>query len=151
MKIDFGRLSQTVANIGVIASVVFLALQVRQSQHAIDEQNMLTRLTVRDTQYENNSRLRYLILANPDLQEIAIKARTGQQLTAFEKARFRTLCAEQLFMGLTSFARAEALGFPDGLRAGVGAAVRGVRESKEFEECWKDVSELFRSDGTTLL
>ncbi len=134
-KIDIGQLSQILANVGVLLGLVFLALQIRQNQNALSEQNALTRLTVRDTQYENNSRLRHLLLANPDLQEVMIKGDAGHELTAMEKARYRTLCNEILFMNLTSFTRAEALGFTGGLRPDVSSTTRSIRRSKAFKDC----------------
>ena len=146
-KIDFGQLSQTLANVGVLLGIVFLALEIRQNQNVVEEQNTLTRLTVRDTQYENYSRFRHLLLANPELQEILIKGSTGQNLTETEKARYRTMCNERLYMNLTAFTRAEALGFPGGLKAGVRPTAREIRGATAFKECWEDASESFRTDG----
>ena len=52
-KLDVGQMITILANLGVIAGIVFLAVEIRQNQASLDEQNVLNRQASRDAALES--------------------------------------------------------------------------------------------------
>jgi hypothetical protein len=60
-KIDFGQMSQVLANVGVMLGIIFLAIEIRQNQAALDEQNTLTTLTSREATKPSSMQLTWRV------------------------------------------------------------------------------------------
>ena len=74
---DLGKFVQTLANVGVIAGIVFLAFELRQNNELMEAEARFNRLTV--------SREAYNILStNGELAEIIVKANNNESLTEVE-------------------------------------------------------------------
>jgi hypothetical protein len=80
-KINFGQSVQILANVGVVAGIIFLALEVQQNNDSLAAQASLGRLAA------TTSRLA-LGLNNPDLAHINFKAMSGEALTPEERNRY---------------------------------------------------------------
>ena len=78
---DLGQFVQTLATVGVIAGIVFLAFELRQNNELMEAEARFNRLTV--------SREAYNILStNGELAEIIVKANNNESLTEVEHFRF---------------------------------------------------------------
>jgi len=76
-KIDLGQAVNTLANLGVIAGIVFLALELQQNNDLLASEIRSTRHIVRRDDY-------LLPLQYPQLGEALIKHRNGQPLSEYE-------------------------------------------------------------------
>ena len=73
-KLDVGGVVQIVANLGVVASIVFLAIQVQQNSDVQRAQARAVRAQIRiDGGWQRAS--------NPDLLAAVVKLRRGESLT----------------------------------------------------------------------
>ena len=77
-KIDLGQTITILANIGVIAGIDFLALEVHQN-------NELMSAEARRSRTESSELAFRAIAENADIAEIFVKARQGQELSAVEE------------------------------------------------------------------
>jgi hypothetical protein len=78
---DLGKFVQTLANVGVIAGIVFLGFELRQNNELMEAEARFNRVTV--------SREAYNILStNGELAEIIVKANNNESLTEVEHYRF---------------------------------------------------------------
>jgi hypothetical protein len=77
-KIDIGQLVQTLANVGVIASIVFLAIQVQQNSNVQRAQARALRAQIRI----DGSMAR---ATNPELLAALMKQRRGEPRTEIEE------------------------------------------------------------------
>ncbi len=78
---DLGQFVQTLANVGVIAGIVFLAFELRQNNELMEAEARFNRVTV--------SREAYNILStNRELAEIYVKVNNNESLTEVEHFRF---------------------------------------------------------------
>jgi hypothetical protein len=82
-KIDLGRAISIVADIGVIASVGFLALQLRLNNELMSAEGRQSRTEASESGFR-------AVAENADLAEIIIKVNQGQKLSAVEELRFRS-------------------------------------------------------------
>ena len=135
-KIDVGQTIAILANVGVIAGIIFLAIEIGQNQAALDEQNTLTRLSGRDATLEYFSGFRKLLLEHPELHRIWTQGRTGEVLTAFESTRFRVLCLENLYASVTVYNRFDALGLTQERDAQAQYVANLISASGATRECW---------------
>ncbi len=77
-KIDLGQVITILANLGVIAGIVFLAFELQQNNEAL---NLQARLEREDVLRRGLTRR----LENPELIRAAAKAASGEQLSAEEE------------------------------------------------------------------
>lgn len=128
-KFDLGQTIGILANIGVLAGIIFLAIEVSQ-------QNTINLLTGRDAAVEHFNGARTLLLENPDLMQIWIKGRADEPLSEIEAARFQLLCQNEVWGRLTIFNRQIALSLDEEAAGAAGGLRNQVRESERVRDCW---------------
>ena len=69
------------ANIGVLAGIIFLAMEVQQNNEILSAQ-------ARRDQLDARSAAGAMVITNSDLAEITYKASNGEKLTPYEEYRF---------------------------------------------------------------
>ena len=79
-KIDLGQTINTLANIGVIAGIVFLVVELRQNNAALESQSRLSHAEKRSEYFVRLS-------TDPMLMPIMVKDRAGQPLDDIEESR----------------------------------------------------------------
>jgi len=88
-KIDLGQTIGILANLGVIAGIIFLGLELRQN-------NELLAAQARQAQLEARSSATTLILNNPELAQIAYTASVGEPLAPEEGYVYETYVVNQI-------------------------------------------------------
>ena len=129
-KIELSEIIGILANVGVIAGIVFLAIEVGQ-------QNTVNLLSGRDAAVENFNGFRTLLLENPDLMEIWNRGTADEQLDGQGVDRFNLLCQNTLWGRLTIVNRQRALGLDSEVRGTIGGVREDVRNSEHFRRCWE--------------
>jgi len=76
-KIDFGQTIGVLANLGVIAGIIFLGVELRQN-------NILMEAEARLSQYENARQFAVNLSVTPSLAEVLAKVSQGEELTEAE-------------------------------------------------------------------
>ena len=89
-KIDLGQTITIFANIGVIAGIVFLAIELQQN-------NALLETQVRREFYENRIANASDIIRDASLADIYAKFRTGEELTVSEEIRMEQIIRRIFF------------------------------------------------------
>jgi len=77
-NISLGQLLEIIASVGVIAGIVFLAVELQQNNELLGAEARSTRLSVRLEEVQ-------LPIHNPGLAEALIKHRHGEKLTEYEQ------------------------------------------------------------------
>ena len=128
-KIDLGQTTSILANLGVIAGIVFLAVQLRQN-------NDLLAAQARRDQLEARTATGLVELSQVDIAQINYKAASGQPLTAEERYYFRNFAANRFMHWEWQYweYRAGTLSEQD-LPVDGWALLLG--ESPELREVWK--------------
>jgi hypothetical protein len=138
-KIDFGQTVTILANVGVIAGIVFLALEVRQNQETLERGNAMNLVAVQTTSQAIYSDFRYLLLDNDELFSIWQRGLADEELTESEQAKFMALCNDQIWRMATDFRTWDALDQPLDAQNAI-MAVRGLRaRSESYDDCWEQV------------
>jgi hypothetical protein len=89
---DWGALGEIIGAIAVVASLVYLAIQIRQNTHKISQSIESTRLAAFERNVESGNRIRELILLNPDVADLLERGTVSfVQLPRTDKLRFDML------------------------------------------------------------
>ena len=89
MKMNLGSAIQTLANVGVIAGIVFLGFELQQNNKLMEAEAR----DVRNVRIQDFIQQAYMV---PGLAEIILKVREGEPLTAIEKIKLRSRQGRQL-------------------------------------------------------
>ncbi len=82
-KIDLGRTINTLANLGVIVGIMFLAIELNQNNQLLKNEARYNLQLSRSGELDD-------LWRNPDLSEVLEKARQGGTLTDGEQRRLRS-------------------------------------------------------------
>jgi hypothetical protein len=110
MRIELGQAVSILANLGVITSIVFLAIEVRQNQASLDQANALDRAAALGSALDYFNDFRAMLAQDEQLNEIWSSPDTGRELTAAEARRFRRVCENWFWIQATMYERFLLLG-----------------------------------------
>jgi hypothetical protein len=127
---DLGQTIQIVANVGVLAGLVFLAVEVTQNQSSIDEDAQLNTL-------ESFNEFRNFIAQSEQLSEIWLVGQAGDELTPTEALRFGYVCLDYLFLFATNYSRFDSQERRAAQQQLVSILLRQFKESPGLERCWE--------------
>ena len=146
-KIDFGQSITILANLGVIAGIVFLGVELNQNQQTLEQQLSLDLLTGRDAAVERFNGFRSQLLENPYLIPVWNKGRSDEPLTDEELEQFELLCANYIWNQTALYARFTTLALPEEIAATV-RVLSGQRDNSErFGQCWDQSKTGIRERG----
>ena len=105
---DLGNIGEFIASIGVLITLIYLAIQIRQNTDALKVQ---TRQALSETQFSNIN----LRATDPQLPMIIAKGTAGEPMTDEEQARFYYHCDASMrqFENAYSHYQAGMLSEPD--------------------------------------
>ena len=146
-KIDLGQTISILANFGVIAGIVFLAVEIGQNQRALDEQNMLTSLSGRDSAFSMMGSFRRLRMENPELDRVWRDGVADQIENGEDMGQFELLCEERIFIASTLHNRFMALEDLPAAQNQVNGLRRLNEQSDTFNRCWQRIKEIALEGG----
>jgi len=136
-KIELGQTITILANIGVIAGIVFLAVEVRQNQISLDEANAINRASSSATALEYLNEFRTSLAQDEQLADIWLRGSSGSELSPVEQVRFFNLCETLLWGVVASHRRFAALG-QEREAKGIAGFARGSFQDPGMRECWDE-------------
>jgi len=140
-KLDLGQTMQTLANIGVIAGIVFLGLQIRQSTNA-------SLSTAIQSLYDSSSEINTMLVQNADLRAAYVAARgeSGLEgLTEDQRAQLRAFYSTVIRTQQNRFQQIRLGIIEDEDIYSVGGYGR-VYFHPFFVEYWKERRKLYSAD-----
>jgi len=145
-KIDLAQTLATLANFGVIAGIIFLAVELRQNQTSLDEANVLNRADSATEALQYFNEVRALLAQDEKLSAIWLSGKAGTELTSVDRERFANLCTMELWAFVTLHQRYNALGQELEAKGIVDDARKNI-EPPGMLNCWEENREVFLSNG----
>lgn len=134
-KIDLGQTINTLANVGVIAGIVFLAIELRQNNELMGDEAERARA--------ESWRQHWILLAeNADLAEMMVKERGANQLSAVEEVRLAGYYMRDVIGYQTAFRQLPR----EDLQAGGRQFRRMFHSSPSFRAAWEDNRDVLDPD-----
>mgnify|MGYP003966621707 CR=1 FL=1 len=75
------------ANLGVIAGIIFLAIEINQQNLSMEQSNRIATSTAEADIRDGSSEISQLILEDPQVAELLLKLTNNEELTAIERIR----------------------------------------------------------------
>ena len=127
------------ANIAVFASIMFLAVEIRQNQVSIDEANELSKLDARAIEIEQFNDFRRALIEDPELLRIWNDGLADAELSVEEDARFGLMCANIIWISAGSWERSVALDRVNAASATASIRKEMIEGSERFARCWQQM------------
>lgn len=125
-----------VANIAVFASIVFLAIEVRQNQATLEESNRLSVLEARTIEIEQFNTFRSMVTQDAELSRIWFDGLADKELDSEDEARFGYLCENNIWISIGSFDRSSELSRPVVAQGTLQVRADMIDSSARFRSCW---------------
>lgn len=126
------------ANLGVVAGIVFLAVEVRQNQATLERGHAMNLVVVQDAVQNRYSEFRRLTLESDELYLIWRKGLDDDALTELERWKFEDLCREFAYSRATAHRLYSALGRAMEAKNAIDNVRSLIARSKTFKACWTD-------------
>ncbi|MGR8950542.1 MAG: hypothetical protein ACU84Q_21060 [Gammaproteobacteria bacterium] len=107
---DIAAISETIGAAAVVVTLIYLAVQTRQSRIAAEQSVNLAKVQATSSVAEAYSRWRTLVATNPALVGVIAKANSGGALTEVEKIQISQAFEERIVASWISFASTYASG-----------------------------------------
>ena len=147
-KIDLGQTLSILANLGVIAGIVFLAIEVRQNQESLEQSNLIDRAAVLTDTTAHFAEFRYVISQDEEITDLWYRGRRGEELSLIETDRFNDLCSSYFCNLATAHERFVLLGEESLAASGPAAYARSeMQVSDRLRDCWLPSIEIARGWG----
>ncbi len=124
------------ANVCVVAGIVFLVIEVRQNQVSLDEANAINRSNSSAAAHEYVSEFRTLLAQDEQLADIWLRGSSGSELSPVDELRFFNLCETLVWALVNSHRGFTALGQEPEARGIVGLARSYIRDPG-IRGCWE--------------
>ena len=135
------------ANIAVFASIMFLAIEIRQNQTAIEESNRLSILDARAIEVDQFNAFRASIVEDRDLARIWTDGLADKELDSRDRERFNNLCNSLVWISAGSYERSIALDRPKAAAATTAIRASMIDGSDSFKKCWVWLRDMLVSYG----
>ena len=132
-----GAIGELIGAIAVVITLVFLALQVRQSNYTMGESNRLERAAAIDRHADSISRWRGRLMENADLATIWLTAYNDGDLSEIEILRLNNLWVDFVNTQRANYGRAKTVGDQGLARQAVVSVVAEVTASVIFKTLWE--------------
>jgi hypothetical protein len=136
-KIDLGQTINTLANIGVLVGIIFLAIEVSQNQESLDEANAINLVSARDATVRTFREFNSFIAQDEELMRIFLAGNSGDELSPVDNERYSRLCTDLIWLYAASFERMTALGMDQAATAAAGGFKSTVMDNPGMRECWE--------------
>ena len=146
-KIDLGQAIGILANIGVIAGIVFLAIEVSQNQASLEEANRINLISAREASFSSVNDFNLLLATNEDLARVFQEGLSGDTLTPLDEFRFGALCNATFWRQAVSYERSQALGNTQSAQATIRLLAGQIANSPGLESCWDEQKSQFADFG----
>jgi hypothetical protein len=136
-----GAIGEIVGAIAVIATLVFLAIQIRQSNQSQRESNVIARSEAVDRVFEQFTGFRRLLASDADVTRIWLAGCAAESLDTIDENRFFQLATDYLIIIANWEQRAGAVKMPTMRNAAVQLLIAQLRDKPGLRAVWGRIAE----------
>ncbi len=140
-RLDLGQTINTLANLGVLAGIVFLAIEVSQNQASLEEANTINLLEARGDTLASFIGRGYVIVQDEDLSRIELMGNRGDELNELDAKRYQDLCGGLIWITASTYERWKALAVESRARASAQTLKRSISQNPGLRRCWEGLRE----------
>ena len=154
---DFDKLNKwltLLANLGVVAGLVFLVVEIRQNQVLLEQSHQamlreqeLNILNATHLEVEQFNGLRAQIYLSEEVTRLWLSGRSGIFDNEVDEYRYNQLCSAWFIANGLSYERSIVLGRPSVLSALPQQSRFGIDKNPGMKKCWDRVTPFLNSFG----
>jgi len=133
---DLGAIGELVGAVAVIATLIYLAIQTRQSRIAVEQTAKFAGLQATATLMGNYNHWRELLLSNSEFASILVKANKGADLSEEEKIQLAAIFQELFLAGAFAYLSSQKSGSLQPVSSDVDYLIGYLRENPSGVEIW---------------
>ena len=146
-----GNLGEFAGAIAVVATLIYLTIQVRHSREAMEENSRLAKAAVLSTTFEHMSQFGRHIIDNAEVARLWREGCAGRELNEDDRTRFSALGQELVYGAASAFDHAVAAGSEDVVQVLPVVFARRVHAEPGLRAIWDEIrqgwgTEAARSD-----
>ncbi len=143
-----GAVGEIVGAGAVVATLVFLAIQIREGQRAQRESNTLARSAAADKAFDQFSGFRRLVAGDPEVTRIWLAGCADETLDVPDTERFQQLAVDYLFIYAMWIQRMQAVDMLDGAESAIRTLTEELGERPGLRPHWSRVGGVAASSST---
>lgn len=132
-----GAVSEIVGAAGVVITLIFLVVQLKQNTRAMQESNRLERAAAIDRHTDSVGSWRSMLAQNRELAEIYLKATNNESLDKLEWMRLNHIWINLVNTQRSNFERAKVVGEAGLATQAVRSVAREVVSSAVLQSMWE--------------
>lgn len=142
---DWGAIGEIIGGIAVVATLIYLSIQLKQTSQAV-------KVSTADTGSTHNAAVWREMIANPELVKILIKG--GKDvLSLSEEDYFRYILANNMIMRFFEhqFLLKQQGALPDGFWEGIEVSIAEILGTEGAKYAWQQNNHLYSAEFKTLV
>ena len=136
-----GAIGEIIGAIAVIATLLFLAIQIRQGSQSQREANVIARSEAVDRVFEQFTGFRRLLASDADVTRIWLAGCAAESLDAIDENRFFQLASDYLIIIANWEQRAVAVNIPSMADAAVQTLLTQLQKRPGLRPVWAQIAE----------
>jgi hypothetical protein len=144
---DWGALGEIVGAVAVVASLVYLAVQIRQNTQQISHNIEASRIASLERNIESANRMRELLILNPDLAQLFLAGlQDFDGLPGADRLRFEFLLRNMFASFQGAYARNRSIGDDPGGMEGVARTMETILRNPGARSCLEQIDTDWRPE-----
>jgi hypothetical protein len=135
--VDLGQIVGILANVGVIAGIIFLALELQQNNRLLSAE---AQFALRQSEQTRD----FMLIESPEMADVLVRARSGEPLSETDEFRLFVLSYNWIKDWEWTFNQIQAGNLPDD-----GTFLRGLQRAFRNPEILYIPAEIFRETWET--
>ena len=126
-----------IANFGVVAGIIFLAIEVRQNQELLERDYELARLDSMSLDLSRHAEHRSFRVQSREVAQLWLDGLAGNELDPVDQSRFMALCVDFVWQDALLYARSKALDIDPYVNEVVDFTKKLIAQRPGFRACWE--------------
>ncbi len=135
---ELGALGEFLGVFALVATLIYLAIQVRQSKQAMAENSILVRQAGLDQTFGQFSRHRDRIINNAEVAKIWIDGMAGNELGEIDGQRFDSMAVEYILINRGAYLRSRVVEDEILRRTSTRGFARGLHRNRGMRRIWEE-------------
>lgn len=149
MNVDSWNKTLTlVANFGVLIGIFVLAVEVRQNQEILEEEQEMNLLTARTSDIQQYHDWRAMLIQDEELVQLWLDGVEGKELDSVQDTRFMLMCISTIWFDASMYERSMVLDREDTTARTIARDLheRNI-EQPGYKGCWEATRDAVRDYG----
>ena len=126
-----------IANFGVVAGIIFLAIELRQNHELLERDYALARLDSASLDLSRHAAHRSFRIQSREVAQLWLDGIAGNELDPVDQSRFMAMCTDFVWQDALLYVRSNALGIDAYVNEVIVLNKRNIAQRPGLRACWE--------------